>query len=343
MDACPSVSIVVAALDEARVIAQTAATITGQDYAGSLEILFLDGGSRDGTREHLEALARRDARVRLLDNPARTQVAALNAGLRAAGGDVIVQMDAHSFYPPTYVADAVARLLRGDAGWVTGPPVPRAVDAGSRRVALALGTRFGTGGADKWRPRADGGETELDSGVFGGAWWRATLEELGGWDERWVVNHDAELAARHRAAGGRIVCLPQLAVEYVPRGTLGGVWRQYRGYGCFRAATFGRHPESMRPSHVVSIVPAATLLAAPLPGRLGRLARAGLAGYAAVAVLVSARAARGRDAAALPAVFAAIHFSWGFGFLDGCRRFGIPWRAFGSVARTLSARVRHRP
>jgi succinoglycan biosynthesis protein ExoA len=164
------------------------------------------------------------------------------------------------------------------------------------------------------------------------------LQRLGGWNERWVVNHDAELAARHIAAGGRIVCLPALAAEYVPRSTLRGLWRQYRGYGYYRVATCGRHPESMRPSHVASIVPAVTLLAALLPGRVGGLARKGLLGYAMAALGVSARLARGRDALRLVPVFVAIHFSWGFGFLGGCRAFGAPWVAFASVARRVSGR-----
>lgn len=346
MTALPPVSIVVAVLDEARFIERTAAGVAAQDYAGELEILFVDGGSRDGTLEHLEALARGDPRVRVLRNPRRTQVAALNTGLRAAAGDVIVQMDAHTFYPPAYVTNAVARLVRDDAGWISGPPVPRGVDPGSRCVATALGSRFATGGADKWRSRADGGELKLDTGVFGGAWWKATLEELGGWDERWIVNHDAELTARHIGAGGRIVCLPELAAEYVPRSSLSGLWRQYRGYGYYRVATCKRHPDSMRPSHVVSIVPAATALAALLPGPLGRLARAGLAGYAAAALAVSARLSRldrPRETLTLPFVFGAIHFSWGFGFIAGCRAFGVPWAAFGSVRRRLSDRLSARP
>jgi len=148
MSATPSVSIIVAVLDEARFIARAATGITRQDYAGSLEILFLDGGSRDGTLEHLEALAARDPRMRLLHNPRRTQVAALNTGLQAATGEVVVQMDAHTFYPPTYVTDGVARLVRGDVQWVTGPQVPHGVDAGSRRVAAALRSRLATGGAN---------------------------------------------------------------------------------------------------------------------------------------------------------------------------------------------------
>lgn len=342
MTALPAVSIVVAVLDEARFIDRAAAGIVGQDYAGELEILFLDGGSRDGTLVRLQALARSEPRVRVLPNPGRTQVAGLNAGMRAATGEVLVQMDAHTFYPPNYVTDGVARLLRGDAGWVCGPPLARGVDAGSRRMAAALGSRFATGGADKWRPRADGRETELDTGVFGGVWWREALDRLGGWDERLVINHDAELAARHLRCGGKIVCLPALAAEYVPRGSLRGVWRQYRGYGYFRVLTCIEHPQSMRPSHAASIVPAVTALAALAPGPLGRLARAGLTGYCLLALTVSARLPRPggpRDMLILPMVFGAIHFSWGFGFLAGCGRFGVPWAALESVSRRVLRRL----
>lgn len=340
----PSVSVLVAVLDEAAFIERTAPGITQQRYDGPLEVLFLDGGSRDGTLDHLRRIAVEDDRVRVLDNPGRTQVAALNLGLREARGDVVVQMDAHTFYEPEYVAAGVRRLQRGDIEWVSGPPVPLAVDAGSRRVAAALASRFGTGGADKWRAAGAGQEVVLDTGVFAGVWRRETLERLGGWDERFVVNHDAELAARHLERGGTIVCVPELASRYVPRSTVRGLWRQYRGYGYFRAGTCRLHPESMRPSHVLSIVPAATLLAAFLPGRAGRLARAGLIVYAVVAGAVSARLPleHRADAGRMPAVFAAMHFSWGFGFVAGCRRFGVPWAAFASVGRRLVSRARPR-
>lgn len=343
MSELPGVTVVVAVLDEAHFIQQTASAIAAQDYGGELEILFVDGGSHDGTLEHLRALAKRNSRVRVLHNPGRTQVAALNAGLRAARGDVIVQMDAHTYYPPGYVRQGVERLQRGDVDWVTGPPAPRGVDTGSRMVAMALGSRLATGGADKWRPREDGAEIELDTGVFGGVWLKATLERLGGWDEVWIVNHDAELAARCIAAGGRIVCVPEMAAGYVPRSSLRGLWRQYRGYGYFRVATCRRHPESMRPSHVASVVPAITAVAALLPGPVGRAARVGLAGYGVAVAAESARLPHldgTRTAFRLPLVFATIHFSWGFGFLAGCRRFGVPWAGFASVANRLRARMR---
>jgi succinoglycan biosynthesis protein ExoA len=110
----PQVSILVAVLDEAELIEQTARDIAAQHYDGELEVLFLDGGSQDGTVEQLRALAAEDPRIRVIDNPRRTQVSALNLGLRESRGEVVVQMDAHTFYGPDYVAEGVRRLQRGD-------------------------------------------------------------------------------------------------------------------------------------------------------------------------------------------------------------------------------------
>ncbi len=156
------------------------------------------------------------------------------------------------------------------------------------------------GGSPKW---VTGGETELDTGVFGGVWHRTTLERLEGWDEGWAVNEDSELAARFRAEGMRIVGLPELAARYIPRDSLRGLARQYARYGFYRAKTARRHPASMRPSLWLPpglVVTLAAAVAAPRPVR--GLARAGIAVYAATLLAGSAlrpggRAGRSRGAA----------------------------------------------
>jgi glycosyltransferase involved in cell wall biosynthesis len=345
-DPAPDVSVLVAVLDEIRFIDRTAEMIGDQDYAGAIELLFIDGGSADGTRERLAELAERDPRVRLVDNPRRTQVAALNIGLSEARGRIVVQMDAHTFYPRHYLSTGVSRLGRGDTEWVSGPPLPVGVDVWSRRVAKALGSRFGTGGADKWRVGPDAPETELDTGVFAGFWLRSTLERLGGWDEGWPVNHDAELAARHLAEGGRIVCVPALAAEYVPRDSLRGLWKQYGGYGYYRVRTARRHPRSLRPSHLLSAGPALAAVAAIVPHQpLRAPARAALGVYGAAALTAGwqlTEPGERRDATLLAAVFAAMHFGWAFGFLRGCLRFGLPVAGIRQALGTLAARLLRR-
>jgi glycosyltransferase involved in cell wall biosynthesis len=328
------VSVLVPVLDEERHVRAAADTMRAQRFDGSVEYLFIDGGSSDGTRQILQQLAGEDPRVRVLDNPRRITPVALNIGLAAARGEVIARMDAHTHYPPDYLARGVERLRRGGAEHVSGPQLPQGEGTWSRRVALALGTRLGTGGAD-FRHLSDD-EIEVDSG-FTGLWLRSTLDRHGGWDEEWMNDQDTELAARIRAEGGRIVCLPGMAAAYIPRDSLWRLARQYWRYGFYRAKTSGRHPESMRRSHVLAPgLVAALLLALVLPGRLAWPPRAAVAAWAVAVVGVSAKeagSARPGDVASLPLVFAAMHVPWGLGFMFGSLRFGPPLAALARIAR----------
>ena len=182
------VSVITPVRDEAAVLRETAATITGQDWP-DLELLFVDGRSRDGSRELLAEMSAEDPRVHVLDNEAGDLASALAIGLAAARGEWVAKMDAHTYFPAGYVRAGVERLRAGDVAWVSGPPVPFGVDPWSRRVALALGTWLGVGGSAKWaRSFVDGaGELELDTGVFSGVWRTEVLRSFGGWDPEWPV------------------------------------------------------------------------------------------------------------------------------------------------------------
>src|SRR3954468_11889346 len=327
MDGQIDVSVLVPVLNEASGIRAAVDAMRAQRFSGQFELLLVDGGSDDGTRELLEEMAAGDPRLRVLDNPERFTPQALNVGLRAARGRYIARMDAHTFYPPDYLEVALRRLERGDYDWVAGPALPQGVDPGTRRTELALQSRLGVGGA-LFRSLTTG-EAETDTG-FTGLMQRETLERLGGWDEGWPVNQDSEIAARLRKSGGRIVCVAGMAAGYVPRGTLRGLARQYWRYGQYRVKTSVRHPESMRRSHLVPPALGGPLAGAALPGRLGTACRAGAALYAAAVSAESVRLGvahrRPGDAIRLPAVFATMHVAWGVGFIAGSGRFGPPLR-----------------
>ena len=304
-----------------------------QTFDGEIEFIFVDGRSEDSTRAILEELAAEDPRVRILDNPVRSTPVSLNIGLREARGGFIARMDAHTKYPRDYLARGVERLRRGGAEHVSGPQIAEGEGKWSRRVALALTTRLGTGGAE-FR-HLGGNEIEVDSG-FTGVWRRSTLEAQGGWDEEWLNDQDSELAARIRKDGGKVVCLPDMAARYIPRDSLYRLVRQYWRYGFYRAKTSGRHPESMRRSHVLAPgLVLALMAAALLPRPLSWPGRAAVAVYGMALVVVSAREAgpgRSADAVSLPLVFLAMHVPWGLGFLAGSVRFGPPLEALARVA-----------
>ena len=328
------VSVLIPVLNEERHIRETVAAMQAQRFGGAVELLFADGGSSDSTRAILEELAVADPRIRVLENPRRRTASGLNVGLREARGEFVARMDAHTYYSPTYLAAGVARLQRGDTEWVSGPAVPRPVGAVSRAVALALASPLGRGASRKWSEDArDGDERELDTGVFGGVWRRSTLLAAGGWDERWPINQDSEMAARFLARSERLVCVAEMAGHYVPRDSLPGLARQYLRYGFYRARTFRAHPGSMRASHLIA--PVLALAAAgsiAAPRRLRVPARAGVCVYLA-AVAASAVRTRGstRERATLLAVLPTMHLGWGFGTLAGMFRFGLPIAAIRSA------------
>jgi glycosyltransferase involved in cell wall biosynthesis len=330
-------SVLVPVLNEGTHIRETVAAMRQQHLDGEIEFLFMDGGSTDETRPILEGLAERDPRIRVLDNPGRTTPHALNVGLRAARGNYVVRMDAHSYYPPTYVADGIERLEQGGVVWVAGPAIPRGEGRWSRRVALALNAGLGAAGGAKWTANNGSApaEVNLDTGVFAGVWRRVTLEELGGWAEGWPINQDSEMAARVLEGGGRIVMLPSMGAEYVPRNSLQGLARQYLRYGFYRAKTARHHANSMRRAHVMA---PALVLALPfaVTGPLRRPARALLAAYFAALVRAGVKAAepgRPADAAAVPVVSAVMHLSWGAGFVASSVYHGPPVAAIVRLAR----------
>ena len=344
----PDVSVLVPVLNEGRFIRETAQAMLAQRFDGEIEVLFVDGASDDETRAILMELAAAEPRIRVLDNPGRKTPLGLNIALAAARGEYVARMDAHAWYPPDYLAVGVARLRRGDVDWVAGPAVPRAGEGWSRRVAIALASPLGHAGSRKWHGQedrlVDAEEFDLDTGVFAGVWRRELLERYGGWDPEWHANQDAELAARFLADGRRIVCVPSMAAEYAPRARLWDLGRQHFRFGWYRAKTARRHPDSLRPQHLVPIGLALTPpLAWLAPRPLARLAWAGLGAYAAGLVGLAVRAfdrgdADAGDATNLPVVFAVLHFGWGAGFVANCAREGIPWASLaGTLRRALSA------
>ena len=328
------VAVLVPVLDEARHLERALTSIGEQELDGEFEILVIDGGSSDGSREVVAAVAQADGRIRVLDNPAGRTPNALNIGLHEARGTYVVRMDAHAHYPRDYIARGIERLEQGDVACASGPQLPVGERPTGRAVALALQSPLGVGGARFRRPSTH--EEDVDSG-FCGVWRRDLLLELGGWDEDWPVNQDAELAARIRGRGGRIVCVPAMAARYVTRPSLRALARQYWRYGQYRVKTAGRHPTGLRRSHILPPGLVGIVASCALPTRLVRPLRWALALYGTVLLAEGQRMARRRHSSRelgvrMTAALATMHLSWGIGFLEGCRRFGVPWRALTGLA-----------
>jgi GT2 family glycosyltransferase len=110
-------SFVIPTYNEAADIAATLDAVLAQRLRPR-EIIVVDGGSTDGTRELLRERARRDGIV-LIEEPRRRGVAAArNSGIDAATGDVVVLLNA-DVVPERDFLDRLDALYRAGAGMVS--------------------------------------------------------------------------------------------------------------------------------------------------------------------------------------------------------------------------------
>lgn len=106
--AAPQVSVVVAAYNARGFIDRALRSALDQREA-TVEVIVVDDASADGTAEHVQALAEREPRLRLLRQAANGGPSrARNAGLAAATGDWIAVLDADDAFAP----GRLARLVR---------------------------------------------------------------------------------------------------------------------------------------------------------------------------------------------------------------------------------------
>ena len=159
-----------------------------------LDILAMDDGSMDGTREVLERLHQEQPhRFRWCAQDRRGACAARNAGMHQTVGDYIQFLDADDVLDPDKVAGQVAlALANGDPDIVVGD-FRNVYPDGSVKPVHGLGHA-------PWKAlvRSELGTTSAN------LWKRSAVEAVTGWDEAMGSSQDYELAFRMLARGARV-------------------------------------------------------------------------------------------------------------------------------------------
>ena len=88
------ISVVIAAYNEEKLIAETLRTLFATDYKGEIEVVVVDDGSTDQTAAEIERIARNESRIRLFQQENRGKARALQRGLAAAHNGIVVFIDA---------------------------------------------------------------------------------------------------------------------------------------------------------------------------------------------------------------------------------------------------------
>ncbi|MCX6246709.1 MAG: glycosyltransferase family 2 protein [Bacteroidetes bacterium] len=338
----PFVSILVPCYNEERFIGTLLENLVQQDYPGDhLEILIIDGGSADSTREIISGYAARDPKFRLLDNPAQYVPFALNAGIRLAHGEVIVRMDAHAEYPTNYVSLLVQSLfeLKADnvgGTWVTMPGGP---GLKSLAVARVLSSPFGIGNAEY---RLNVKKIRRVDTVPFGCYLKSVFDKIGFFDEELLRNQDIEFNGRLLKNGGTIYLVPEVRIIYYARDSVKKLLNMFFQYSMFRPLVNKKLGMAIQPRQFVPPVWVIFLLVMLIGSFFSRgcggVLLGGLGLYFICDLIFSIRSAVNANKWGLmlylPWIFFVLHITYGIGYIRGLINFTLLNRKPQSVSST---------
>lgn len=199
----PTVSVIIPAYNEERVIAASVERVLASDYP-ALQVIVADDGSKDATSTIVAERFGHDPRVTLLTLVNGGKAAALNRALKEATGEVVIALDADTQFEPL----TIRRLAR----WFADPQIGAV--AGDARVGnrINLVTRWQAVEyitAQNLERRALAGfdaMTVVPGAV--GAWRRAALDSVGGYPEN-TLAEDQDLTIAIQRKGWRVTYDPR--------------------------------------------------------------------------------------------------------------------------------------
>jgi glycosyltransferase involved in cell wall biosynthesis len=228
------VSVVVPVYNGEETIAECLDSLLALRYpAGLVDLLVVDNGSRDGTAAVLE---RYDRRIARLSESTRGPAAARNAGLRAAGGEVVAFTDADCRVDPDWLTAIVAPLADQGVGIAGGtiralPPANEVERFGEaihdhRQAIEVFDPPYAI--TMNWASR------------------RAVLEELRGFDEDFRRGEDVDLSYRMIQAGYTLAFAPAAVVYHHHEENLAGLFREGFQHGFYGVFALKHHDQFVR-------------------------------------------------------------------------------------------------
>ncbi|MFZ1913321.1 MAG: glycosyltransferase, partial [Propionicimonas sp.] len=216
----PFVSILIPAYNEDQVISKTLDALLRSDYS-DYEVLVIDDGSQDSTREVVERYSAHSPRVRCLSKPNGGKFSALNLALEQARGDYVVTIDADTLVFPNTVTALIAPFSDPSVDAVCGN-----VKVGNARNLL---TRFQsveyitTQNFDRRAFEAINCISVVPGAT--GAWKKSSVLRIGGYCGE-TLTEDADLTLTLVEDGGKVVYAPEAVSSTEAPETLRDLYKQ---------------------------------------------------------------------------------------------------------------------
>ena len=215
-NAFPKISIIVAAYNSQQTIEECLKSILALDYPmGSIEVIIMDGGSKDNTVKIAEKFPVKVVSIRI------NAPAAYNYAMKIATHEVLGFIDADAKVQPQWLKLLVPHLEEPQVAGVSGSIETWNVDSPwARSIGYELKNRYRRIG--KYTGRIATMNLLLK---------KAVIEDAGGWDENLPSQYDTDLGFRISAKDYKIAYEPKAICYHYNRPTLNAYYRQQLQYG----------------------------------------------------------------------------------------------------------------
>ena len=323
-------SIIIPCLNEENYIEQCINSIFNNDYPKKdFEVIIVDGVSTDNTLNIIDELKKNHKNLSVISNPKKTAPTAMNLGIKAAKGEIVMRMDAHSFYPHHYISTLLEwkdKLKADNIGalWETDVLNKNKI---SNAIKIILTNKFGVGNG-LFRIGVDD-PIEVDTVPFG-CYDKEIFEKVGYYNENLIRNQDIELNKRLKAKGMKVFLIPFTFCRYYARESYRKIaHNNYRnGYWNMLTIFYTKNIKSLSIRHLVPLLFVLSL-ALPAVGAIFYpplifLSIASLILYiTSLIIVISKISLKGTTFLHVLFGFLVLHLSYGGGSLIGLTRIGI--------------------
>jgi succinoglycan biosynthesis protein ExoA len=313
----PFVSVIIPIFNEENYLADCLHSIFENSYPKDrFEVILVDGGSTDGSKEILKAFLEKYQNLSLLDNPKKFVASSLNLGAKAARGEFLLRMDAHAIYDEYYISKSVEVLIENNAASAGGHRRAIGVSKIGKAIAATISSPVGAGNA-RYQQTSKSGWADT---VFCGIWRKKDFNKIGGFDESWKVNQDSEFNNRLKKLVGGLYHSDQIKCNYFVRESLSDLVVQYFRYGFWRAKTALRHIDQISMRQLIPATLVLSLIVGILLVPFSKLPISVLLSVYLVVLVVAALKIPTKDVVVkllIPICALIIHISWGIGYVVG--------------------------